>query len=247
MSTEDSLGDRLKVYEAVPSLRLMRRVPVVLRVDGKAFHTFSSSLQKPMDQRMVSCMTAAARYLCKEIQGAKIAYVQSDEISVLITDYEKLTTEGWFDYQVQKMVSVGASMATVAFNKAMHEHLPEFSDKMPVFDARVYNLSKEEVCNYFIWRQQDATRNSISSLAQSQFSHNQLHGKNCAEMQEMLFANRSINWNDCPVAQKRGICVIKETYAVKTQDDAQAMRTRWADDLNIPVFTQDRGYIEKFV
>ena len=208
MSSNDDLGDRMKRSESVPSNRLMRRVPVILRADGKAFSTFSSSLEKPVDSRMQACMWAAAKYMCQEMQGAKLAYVQSDEISVVMTDYATHTSEAWFDYQVQKMVSVGAALATVAFNKAMQVYMPD-CNKMPVFDARVYNVPLHEVANYFLWRQQDATRNSISSLAQANFSHTRLHGVDTGGMQEMLFTEKNINWNDCPTSQKRGVCIKK--------------------------------------
>ena len=163
-------------------------------------------MQKPVDHKLQDCMWDAAKHLCMNIQGAKLAYIQSDEISVLVTDYEQRNTEGWFDYQIQKMASVAASLATGAFYKKFMFNFPDYNG-IPAFDARVYNVPIHEVNNYMIWRQQDATRNSISSLAQANFSHKQLHGVDCDAMQEMLFSQKGINWNDdCPTEQKRGVC-----------------------------------------
>lgn len=255
----DELGDRMKDYESVPRIGLTKRTPVILRVDGKAFHTFTKGMTRPYDEKFNRCMWAAAAYMCKNIQGAKLAYVQSDEISILITDWETLKTEGWYGYEVQKMASVSASMAATSF---LAQYVHEFTDdvievkKLPAFDSRVFNLPKEEVANYFIWRQQDATRNSIQSLAQSNFSHKELHGLSCNELQELLFQKKGLNWNDCPVKQKRGVCVVKTSYNVQTKtglfgstDPAEqyseyVRRLKWVPDEEIPIFTQDRAYID---
>ena len=244
--TNDSLGDRMKEYEAVPQLRLTRRIPVVIRADGKAFHTFTRGMEKPYDRKLQECMWSAAKYMCEQIQGAKLAYVQSDEISVLVTDYASQTSEAWFDYQVQKMASVAASFATIGFYKQFLTNFPHL-DKTPTFDARVYNVPLHEVNNYFIWRQQDATRNSISGLAQAHFSSKRLHGVSCDQMQELLFQEKQINWNDCPVEQKRGVClrrVVREVEGEnpKTGEKVWTMRSSWDVDYDIPVFTQNRGY-----
>ena len=114
-----------------------------------------------------------------------------------------------------------------------------------MFDSRVFNIPKEEVCNYFVWRQQDATRNSIEAVGQANFSHKELNCKSCDKIQDMLFTEKNINWNDFPAYQKRGACINKETYEL--DNDTHAIRSRWVVDKNIPVFTQDREYIEKFV
>ena len=114
-----------------------------------------------------------------------------------------------------------------------------------MFDSRVFALPKEEVVNYFIWRQQDATRNSIQMVGQTNFSHKQLHKKSCDDIQEMLFQEKGINWDDIPTSQKRGVCVIKEQY--KLNNEQNTFRTRWVVDPDIPIFTQDRNYIEKYL
>lgn len=242
----DSLGDRMKGYEAVSKNYLIRRTPVVLRIDGKAFHTFTRGFGKPFDAVFATAMAETMRGLCEGMQNCQLGYTQSDEISVLLVADRTLTTDSWFDNNVQKMVSVGASLATLVFNRefkrivtnSMHTaemrqvYTKRFDTAM--FDCRAFNLSKEEVCNYFIWRQQDATRNSIQSVGQANFSPKQMHGLSCDKLQDKLFTEKQINWNDTPTRFKRGVC------GVRTD-------TGWGFDNEIPVFSQDRTYIEKRV
>ena len=227
----DSLGDRMKGYEDAFRYHLTGRMPLIIRIDGKAFHTLTRGLDKPFDQEFSEIMLRTAYVLCQELQGVKLAYWQSDEISLLLTDYDKLTSQAWFDKNLQKMVSVSASIATAAFN----DHFQHYSDKIGRFDSRVFTLPKEEVCNYFLWRQQDATRNSINSVGQSQFSHKKLHGLNTDQVQDLLFKEKGLNWNDLPTWQKRGACVIIKEGG------------QWGVDNEIPVFSQDRNYINQHV
>jgi tRNA(His) 5'-end guanylyltransferase len=243
----DDLGDRMKGYENISRIYLTKRIPIILRIDGKSFHSFTKGFKRPYDEILNETMWETSKYLCKNVEGCKLAYVQSDEISLLLTDYENITTESWFGKNMQKMVSVSASMATLAFNKEFQRISSgeePYSNKynMAMFDSRVFILPKEEVCNYFIWRQQDATRNYIQSLGQSKFSHKELNGKGCNEIQEMLFSKFEINFNDFPICQRRGIAMIKE----QLEKDG-VVRSRWITDLNIPVFTENRGYIERFL
>ncbi|MGJ0846521.1 tRNA(His) guanylyltransferase Thg1 family protein [Tissierella praeacuta] len=257
---KDSLGDRMKGYENIPRNYLTRRLPVIIRLDGKAFHTFTKGMEKPFDNILIETMADTAKHLCENIQGCKIAYTQSDEISLLLTDYENIDTCAWFDNNIQKMVSISASIATLAFNKSFRDSILKHSEDLQkkgkydiyfnklfraMFDSRVFTLPKEEVTNYFIWRQQDATRNSIQMVGQANFSHKQLHKKSCDDIQEMLFQEKGINWNDLPAPNKRGVCIIKEQYELNNEE--KTLRARWAVDFNIPVFTQDRDYIEKYV
>lgn len=237
-----SLGDRMKGYEQAARTYLTRRMPVIIRVDGKAFHSFTKGHDKPWDLQIRDSMTEAAKYLMEEIQGAKLAYVQSDEISVLITDYDSLESEAWFNKNVLKMTSVAASMATMAFNK---EYVlgKRPREGWALFDARPFVLPKEEVCNYFIWRQQDAVRNSIQGLGQKYFSHKQLHGVNCKEIQENLFNAFNVNWNDCETWQKRGWTLVRKMYETSVGDDL-VFRSVVEPDWDIPTFTQDRDYID---
>lgn len=229
-----SLGDRMKGYELTARTTLLRRTPVILRVDGKAFHTFTKQLtdRTPYSDVMGACMAYTARSLVEEIQNAVFAYTQSDEISVLIADWRKLNTDAWFGNQVQKMTSIGAAIATRAFATSLA--LEGVFTFPPLFDARVFNLPREEVTNYFIWRQQDATRNSINMLGQYYFSHKELQGKRINHVQDMLMKEHGVNWNDVPVRFKRGQCVVKG----------------WMDGTPViddkpPVFTQDRDYVER--
>lgn len=232
------LGDRMKRYETVAAIRLVPKVPAMIRLDGKAFHTLTRGCEKPYDRVFQETMWNTAQYLCEEISGCRLAYVQSDEISLLLVDYQTPQTQGWFDYEIQKLVSVAASMAAAEFGYLWEVH--HGRNQRPVFDARAWSLPPHEVVNYFIWRQQDATRNSVSGLAQAHFSPRQLHGKNGGQMQDMLM-EKGINWNDCPIPQKRGVCVSRETYTL-----AEAVRHRWVIDETIPIFTEDREYVEDF-
>ena len=121
---KDSLGDRMKEnYENRAKTYLVRRMPVIIRLDGKAFHTFTRGFDKPYDEVFHKTMNETLRFLCENIQGCKFGYTQSDEITLLLTDYDTLTTDAWFDNAVQKMCSVSASMATMAFNKLFVEEV----------------------------------------------------------------------------------------------------------------------------
>jgi tRNA(His) 5'-end guanylyltransferase len=232
---KDDLGNRMKGYERVPNIRLTPRMPFIIRVDGKAFHSFTKGFDKPWDLKLVEAMTTAAQHLMKEVMGSKIAYIQSDEISILCTDYDRLESQPWFDKKVQKICSVSASIATMAFNSDLLKSKGKIHHAC--FDARVFPIPKEEVCNYFIWRQQDAVRNSIQGLGQNKFSHKQLQGKNGSQIQEMLFQEHGINWNALETWKKRGWCVVRE----KTETERTLIKPDW----DSPTFSQDRDYIEK--
>jgi tRNA(His) guanylyltransferase len=240
---KDELGTRIKSnYEDRTRIFLPRRSHTIIRIDGKAFHTYTRGLSRPFDDGFIEDMDTTAAYLCKNIQGAKFAFVQSDEISILLTDYDKITTDAWFDNNVQKMASVSASMATVAFNKARlnrHYHLDEPMIKWAEFDSRVFQIPEwAEVENYFIWRQQDCVRNSIQSVAQSLYSHKELNGKNTNEMQEMIF-QKGINWNDYDPKYKRGRAIVKIEY----DGEVGVVRHRW-ESHGCPNLTQARDFIK---
>lgn len=264
----DDLGNRMKTfYEEIPKTRLMRRTPVVIRIDGKAFHTFTRGFKRPFDDVLIKTMQETAKYLCENIQGCSLAYTQSDEISLLLIDYQRFETSAWFDYEVQKMCSISASMATMAFNQIFRDMVGELhikgsleeeyscilykaTQKGAMFDARVFNIPREEVTNYFYWRQLDASRNSIQMVGQANFSHKELQFKSCNDIQDMLMTQKGINWNDFPTYQKRGSCVLKENYLDTTPEstDSETIRSRWIIDKNIPIFRgEGREYIERFV
>lgn len=271
MPVNDELGTRMKeFYEGVPKTRLVRRMPVAIRIDGKAFHTFTRGFQKPFDEILVKSMQDTMKYLCENIQGCVLGYTQSDEITLILIDYQNLNSCAWFDYEVQKMCSITASMATMAFNKFFtknvnyfemtHEYddtineycttLVNAAEKGAMFDARCFNIPKEEVCNLVYWRQLDATRNSIQMVGQANFSHKELQNKSCNMIQEMLFAEKGINWNDYPTYLKRGSCCIKTTIQNPNVDikDGAYPKSIWMIDLDIPIFKGDgRQYIDKLI
>jgi len=229
---KDIINERMKNnYENRSKTFLTRRTPVIIRIDGKAFHTYTRGLDKPFDEGLIQDMNETAIYLCQNIQGAKCAYVQSDEISIVLTAYDNLGTQAWFDYNVQKMHSISASLATAKFNQLrssrylkelleLDGNLPEYiveqlkekdAIKLANFDSRVFNIPKDEVANYFLARQKDAVKNSIFTVAQSLYSQKELENKNGDEQQEMIF-QKGINWNDFPSGHKRGRTILKNTY-----------------------------------
>ncbi len=255
----DTLGDRMKSFESVSSTRLVPKMPVMMRLDGKAFHTLTRGFDKPLDMRFVRCMWATAKAVCDQVQGCRFAYTFSDEITLLLVDYDSRDQQGWFDYQVQKMCSVAASAATLAFAQAYQR---EWTDPLDgewayaLFDARVWNLPAHEITNSLIWRQQDCIRSSISGLAQAHYSANALHGKDGRVMREMLRA-KGVDWECSSAVQKYGACVVREQYEVERSAtmgppghgvlEGTVTRSRWAVDESIPMFTADREYIEKHV
>lgn len=282
MPVNDELGKRMKeFYEQVTKTRLVRRMPVAIRIDGKAFHSFTKGFKRPFDEILIQSMQRTMQYLCENIQGCVLGYHQSDEITLILIDYRKLTSSAWFDYEVQKMCSISASMATMAFNKYFREltdnylqsdawvnhyweedvvkyanTLKKAIDKGAMFDARCFNIPKEEVCNLIYWRQLDATRNSIQMVGQANFSHKELQNKSCNQIQDMLMTEKGINWNDFPVYQKRGSCCVKSnvtcTFAKEEDDDTVTTgateRPHWYIDNNIPIFKgEDREYIDKLI
>ena len=262
---KDSLGDRMKAnYENRAKTYLVRRMPVIVRLDGKAFHSFTRKLKKPYDEIFHNAMNTTLMYLCKNIQGCKFGYTQSDEISLLLTDYDTLTTDAWFDNNVQKMCSIAASMATLAFNKAFAHFADEYSnavcamqdtdiekpylealhkcvEKGAMFDARVFNIPEDEVVNAFIWRQNDATRNAIRMLGYCHYSSKAIENVSNNELQDMLMLEKGVNFNDMPTEFKRGVCCIKKE--VSCTDRLIGYKLDWVIDKEIPVFTQDRDYV----
>lgn len=272
MARYSDLDKRMKgYYEEIPKTKLMRRTPVICRIDGKAFHTFTRGFQKPFDDILISSMQDTMKYLCENIQGCVLGYTQSDEITLVLVDYKKLNSSAWFDYEVQKMCSISASMATMAFNKFFKIKVNNYTeyyyeawnhndeedkyintinnalDRGAMFDSRVFNIPKEEVTNCLFWRQDDASKNSIQMVGQANFSHKELQGKSCNDIQNMLLTERGINWNDLPTYKKRGSCCIKENYEVCV-DGVVTTRSHWVIDNDIPIFKGEcREYIERLI
>lgn len=247
----------MKGYEAVTRYVLPRRTYTLIRVDGRAFHAYLRHAEKPFDYGFMDSMGHVAAALCTEIAGAVFAYLQSDEISVLVTDFGSVHTEAWFGGTVQKMASIAAATATAELNyqafaryatdPGQHDMVPP---KMATFDARVFTIpSAVEVANYFIWRQRDCVRNSVSMAAQAHFSHKSLHGLNGGQMQERLWQEKGVNWNDYPDGAKRGrVCVrvtAEEdvTWTHKRTGETnttRALRSHWVSEA-APHFTAEAG------
>lgn len=240
MSSEDSLGDRMKGYESVWKYNFPNRLPVILRVDGKAFHTYTRDCENPFDIGLIHCMDETAIKLCERIQGSVFAYVQSDEISILVYPWRDVNSQAWFDNELVKMVSVSAGIASVTFT-LQSKHL--FGEpREAVFDSRAFVIPEHDINNYFVWRQKDWERNSIQLLARSHYSHKELNGKGHAELHELLH-QKNVNWNDLATHLKRGRGIRKESYI----GNENSLRTRWVVDNNIPVFTQNREYITEML
>lgn len=242
-----ALAKRMKkYYEEVPKTRLIRRMPVCIRLDGKAFHTFLKGFKKPFDDIFIKTMQDTMRYLCQNIQGCVLGYSQSDEISLILIDYQKLTTSAWFDYNVQKICSVSSSMATLTFNKLLKNNVDKYKvekwdgvskykngedeyietllravDKGAMFDSRCFNIPKEEIANLIFWRQFDASNNSVQMVGQAYFTQEELNNKNTNQIQDMLMTQKGINWNDYPIYQKRGSCCIKRKFWIDKNDGCE--------------------------
>lgn len=272
----DALGDRMKdFYEDRYRIYLTRRMPVIIRVDGNAFHTFTRGLDRPFDGDFMTLMQETCASLCKNIQGCVGGYVQSDEISLLLIDYNTIETDAWFDYNLQKITSLAVARATMTFNGLIRDLVASYEaegyacsqiegcedreaicfqkanlwrPKMDraMFDARAFNIPKEEVCNYFIWRQKDATRNSIQSAGQAVFSHKELDRKSQSDIQEMLF-QKGINWNDYSVPEKRGTFVKRYKYTIVNSFAENEEVREWRIDREMPILTEDRDYIDELV
>ena len=274
MPVNDELGTRMKTfYEQVPKTRLMRRTPVALRIDGKAFHTFTRGFQKPFDAVLMTAMQNTMKYLCENIQGCVFGYTQSDEITLILIDYQKFTSSAWFDYEIQKMCSISASMATMAFNRFFYEKMQDWYwedplvthlklpskenlkeiyskalEKGAMFDSRCFNIPKEEVANLIYWRQLDATRNSIQMVGQANFSHGELQGKSCNMIQDMLLTQKDINWNNFPIDCKRGAACIYDNYQNPDSITNGDIIKGWRIDREMPIIKdENREYVEKYI
>lgn len=275
------LAERMKGYEKRNRYYLQRRMPVILRLDMRAGHSFTRGFKRPFDEVFIKSMQNTAKYLCENIQNCKLSYQQSDEITLLLIDYDRLNTDCFFDYRVDKLCSITASMATMAFNKFFENYVDEYRfskwdgvskyeddtwgyiqtllnavDKGAMFDARCFNIPKEEVTNNFYWRQLDASRNSIQMVGQANFSHKELQNKSCNDIQDMLMTQKNINWNDLPIYQKRGSCCEKNKVVVESDGvmaiaqlrDASKLENEWIIDADIPIFKgKGREYIDRLV
>lgn len=259
----DTLDDRMKnAYENRYRMYLPDRIPVIIRLDGKAFHSFTRGLKKPFDALFIKTMQDTMEYLCSNIQGCKFGYVESDEISLCLWSWSKNESDAWFGNNLQKMVSISASMAGVAFNRYWNGNVAEYlckyesdiiteeEDKyritiknkaemlMPVFDSRAFIIPAEEVHNYFVWRQNDCMRNSIQGLAQSLYSEREIHRINTSKLQNKMFSEKGVNWNDYSVVERRGTCIYKVPTKVIGLNGETVIRNKWTMDINMPILSK---------
>ena len=285
---KDQIGTRMKTYyEEIPKTRLMRRVPVAIRVDGRSFHTWAKGFQKPFDKILMTSMQETMKYLCENIQGCVFGYTQSDEITLILIDYKELNTSAWFDNEVQKICSISASMATMAFNRSFAKNVDEGGrstflnwddggtneeidvnllklnnvyqkaiEKGAMFDARCFNIPKEEVANLIYWRQLDAMRNSIQMIGQANFSHKELQNESCNNIQDMLLTQKGIDWNSLPEDCKWGTACIKTSSKEEVIDIPTATekplrmvvnRSSWFIDKHMPILKENWDYINKYI
>lgn len=295
MDTSD-LAKRMKDYEMRDRYFLQKRIPVAIRVDMRAGHTFTKGFERPFDKVFMKSMQETAKYMCENMGNAKFAYVQSDEITIILVDYDTLETDCWFNYRTDKLCSISASMATMAFNRFFAQEVdkwgvetfgykwyeggtndpevansPEWKlseiyskaiDKGACFDARCFNIPKEEVTNLIYWRQLDATRNSIQMVGQANFSHDELQNKTCDMIQDMLMTKYGINWNNFTIPCKRGTACIrvgaKVTENIKREPQPFGEdkitttiieeRPIWIIDKNMPILKgEDRKYVDDLI
>lgn len=248
-----SLDTRMRDYEKASKLYLTKRMPVVIRIDGRSFSKFTKNFEKPFDRLLSKAMQFTMKYLCENVQGCKFGYAQSDEISLILVDYDDIKKSAWYNYNVQKLCSVVSSMATMYFNKIYREltntiynnsvnknsdqnYYELYSTKFDeaTFDTRCFNVPENDICNYIIWRQRDAARNSVSSLGQKYFAQNYLNGKHSFDIINMLIDRYNVHWESFPNTYKYGsACFITNEG--------------WVIDCNIPRITEDRQYVESRV
>lgn len=200
---KSNIGDRIKRYEAASNIRLTPRSCLFIRVDGKSFHTYCKNKNKPFDNELIKAMQVAAQKTAKQMQGFKLAYVQSDECTFMLTDFDTLDTQGWFNYELNKVVSLSASYFTFFFNQYMGV------DEVAVFDSRAFIVPSEDWPNVFIWRQRDWERNSLQMLARNNYTHSELNGKNSAQIHEMLY-RKGLNWADLKPVYKNGTFIFQD-------------------------------------
>lgn len=209
------LADRIKKYERTFSHLALKRMPLIIRVDGRAFHTFTKGLKKPFDTELMEAMVSAAIHTAKDMQGFKAGYIQSDEVTFLLTDYDTFETEGWFDYKLPKVISISAALMSVAFN---YYYLTR-QNILPVFDSRAFTVPKEEVCNVFVWRAKDWERNSLQMYSRAFFSQKELHKKKREDMHEMLH-DIGKNWTkDLSDRERNGTFIINSEGSIVERTD----------------------------
>lgn len=271
---KDELGVRMKTYEKVTRNFLTIGAPHIIRLDMRAGSSFCKNFKKPFDDIFSKAMIRTAIALCEQIPGVKFAYTQSDEISLAINDdFGNVEYQCFFDGNVQKIVSISASIATLEFNKAyieivndaygeeftsderildLNPHIKNYRSKFfkAQFDSRVFSLpNTTEVYNYFLWRQQDATRNSILSVGYANLSQKEMENKNCSQILGML-RDIDINWYDLPIKYKKGTLIVRRAFEKEATwtnkngevETKRCIRHKWTDNVEMPVLSSQHPY-----
>jgi tRNA(His) 5'-end guanylyltransferase len=254
MKTDD-LGDRMKKHEYIYRTYLPKKQYYILRLDMKCGHSYTKNLNKPFDDGFIEDLQFTAKYLCEEIQGSLLSFQQSDEITIVFSDLQSEAADIWFGGNIQKIVSVAASLATSKFNELREdrgvresnekwengEGVSFYTRKLAQFDARVFSVSqRHEVLNNLYWRQKDASKNSVQMLARSLFSHKECQGLNGSQLQDKMMLEKEVNWNDIETTKKRGSACYKELKLIESDlVTGDKFRGYWKIDNEIPIFSQD--------
>ena len=259
---KDKLGDRMKRYEAVSDSKLLVKTPVIIRIDGKAFHTLTKNLDSPFDELFTKAMNKTMMKLCKEVPNTRFGYVQSDEISLCLLE-PSVYSDAWFDNRLSKLCSIAAATATLAFHQAMRTEMDALKEVLDetaietdfepkyqalldqaVFDARAFNLPPHEVINYFIWRQQDCRRNAILRVGQEFFTQKGINRLQTTGILQKL--KTDLDWDfeeKVMTCYKLGRCCYRTEIIRPSQDESGVLRYDYQLDEEPPIFSEDRAYI----
>ena len=231
------LEDRMLYYRGLSDYRLIPNSYVLLMLDGRSFSSFVKNyFDKPFDDKFINMMNETAKYLCEKIQGCKFAYVQSDEISLVITDFDTPNSDSFFGYRLEKILSISASMASAKFNQLMTlealrravDGLDEYgcinteeviaNVKLLEFDCKAWNVpSYNDVFAWNLFRQNDCLKNSKQQAAQAWLPHKQLVNKTADEQIALLKEKQGIDWNDFDDGKKYGRFIYKETVTMNSE------------------------------
>ncbi len=247
MSKKETLGDLIKGYEANYNLTLPKRTPLIIRIDGRAFHTFTHGFDKPYDEIFIKSMQETMKMLCEEIPGCQFGYVESDEISLLVWETNNDSIP-WFANRLQKICSMSAAMATLYFNQNFKKFLSDYSEeekpkhykaieKGGMFDSRVFVIPESVINPYFVWRQNDCTRNSILGLSYVYYSQKQIQNLKCDDLQNKLLTEQNVNWNNEPIVHKRGTC------AYRVIDNEELQSHKWVLDYEMPNLNEEKEFV----
>ena len=245
MAHYSDFDKRMKRYEEVTDIKLMRRCPAVIRIDGSSFHVFTKGMKRPFDDIFRKTMQDTMMGLCKEIPGCVFGYTQSDEITLILVDYQSLEAEAWFDYRVSKLISISASKAARLFNKFFMDNVAEMADDETFkryskkfnkadMDARVFNIPVDDVVNNVLWRQKDAAKNSIASVAQSLYPQKELNGIKSKDLKVKILTEKGIDWD-----------AMKPEYKWGTA--CRRVDGKWTIDYDMPMLSDDRDYLGKLI